>query len=55
MNTSALIMYLFANIVVTVFMVYFFFKVLNTPHKEEELDHEKGLYEHEGPKSFDAT
>ncbi|MFN7116670.1 MAG: hypothetical protein ACK4TA_07695 [Saprospiraceae bacterium] len=55
MNSSALAMYLFANITVTAFTIFFFIKVLNTPHKEDELDHEKGLYDHEGPKSFDAT
>lgn len=55
MNSSALAMYLFANITVIAFTIFFFIKVLKTPHKEEELDHEKGLYDHEGPKSFDAT
>ena len=55
MNASALAMYLFANITVIAFTVYFFLKVLNTPNKEDELDHEKGLYHDEGPKTFDAT
>lgn len=55
MNSSALAMYLFANITVIAFTVYFFLKVLNTPHKADELDHEKGLYHDEGPKTFDAT
>lgn len=55
MNSSALAMYLFANITVAAFTIYFFVKVLTTPHKAEELDHETGLYHDEGPKTFDAT
>ncbi len=55
MNSSALAMYLFANITVAAFTIYFFMKVVRTPHKVDELDHEKGLYEDEGPKTFDAT
>jgi hypothetical protein len=34
MNGSALAMMLLANITVTVFTVYFFMKVLRTPHKD---------------------
>jgi len=37
MNTTALLMYLGANITVAAFTVYFFWKVLTTPPKE---DHE---------------
>lgn len=39
MNTTALIMYLGANITVAAFTAYFFYKVLTTPtqtHEEED-------------------
>ncbi|MDX1940447.1 MAG: hypothetical protein SFU99_07840 [Saprospiraceae bacterium] len=52
MNTSALIMYLSANIVVTVFTVYFFVKVLKAPPHEPIDEHYPGAHE---PKTFDAT
>jgi hypothetical protein len=38
MNGSALAMMLFANIIVTVFTVYFFMKVLRTPGVKHEGD-----------------
>ncbi len=36
MSTSALIMWLTSNIIVTAFTVYFFIKVLRNPSKGEE-------------------
>ncbi len=54
MNTSALIMYLVANITVTVITIYFFFKVLSTPPKSHQVD-DDGYPDAHGPKTFDAT
>ena len=34
MNSAALAMYLGSNIIVTAFTIFFFWKVVNTPHKE---------------------
>jgi hypothetical protein len=36
MNTSALIMYLGANITVAAFTAYYFYKVLTTPSQQHE-------------------
>lgn len=36
MNTTALLMYLGANITVASFTAFFFWKVLTTPHKEDQ-------------------
>lgn len=49
MNSTALIMYLSANIVVTAFTAFFFWKVLKTPPREDHDD------DPQGPKTFDAT
>jgi hypothetical protein len=48
MNSTALIMYLSANIIVTAFTVYYFYKVLTIPPRNDHDDHQ-------GPKTFDAT
>ncbi len=52
MNTSALLMYLFANITVVVFTAYFFMKVLKAPPHDPIDEHYPGAHE---PKTFDAT
>lgn len=54
MNTSALIMYLVANITVISFTTFFFLKVLRTPPKDHDVDDE-GYPEAHGPKTFDMT
>ena len=36
MNTTALLMYLGANITVAAFTAYFFYKVLTTPHQNHD-------------------
>lgn len=36
MNTTALLMYLGANITVAAFTIYFFWKVLTTPAKDDQ-------------------
>jgi len=38
MNTTALIMYLGANIIVTAFTAYYFYKVLTTPAQKHDDD-----------------
>lgn len=54
MNTSALIMYLVANILVIGITAYFFYKVLTTPPSEPR-DDESDYSDVHGPKTFDAT
>ncbi len=54
MNTSALIMYLVANITVIAITGYFFYKVLTTPPSEPQ-DEDSDYTDVHGPKTFDAT
>lgn len=54
MNTTALIMYLVANITVIGITAYFFIKVLRTPPKDHDVD-DDGYPDPHGPKTFDAT